>query len=735
MEQKILSEIYRAQQLMGVEKRILSEDAISPKPYIEVTQDFFQKLYQKNKSVADDILSDYLTRIGKTMSDDLIERIMRGELAQDLSEIEAKGLLEAIEAATKRSSAYKSAINDTFKETISEKAYYFAKIVLNKIGNQISTLETRILNKEITQEQANKFYRDSIDSINKTYPGIYNEIKKQIEERIGRSIDEIANYEKTNIRSRLKDLAQKAKSNANNFWDTKGQFLNMSGTEYLRYWKYTRFVNDLILFYEKQLKKPFTKSSNLDEKINEYFSFLETEVPLLFNSVVEKWSNDLSTNTQAFIKLNEYSEFFRRMMTKFESLSREVSSHSEDDIERLIDVFKENPQFAKLSSEQQELMLKQLREELTKLNPGTQSWWIRDIIGDTVLKNMWDEIWPLRKESLKSIPSNIQRYANSLIYGTFKNGKEYKLFKKEYNQLFPLFQNIQMPGFKNGVNRFTRYTTLMFVSHFVFPLVWGLVKGILMPVIQFFDGFLGNSIPPNLDYDDPNKNDVVVYVNQIIETIKDSFSVIWSPVTIFGESATETEKWSADWVATACKWLIPAPIGDIGELYDFVVGGIAYLGGKGWETDYNKAQEELRQKIEEYKSQGIDAIKNRMGELERLGQVGSDEYKALKQALEELENNQQNGGDSNQNGGNQNGGGGAAPVVDPNPGEEIQGLEQEMKNAFNSWAANNANRNPSWVEYNNDTGYVMVDGRQYMLKRTNANKLVILTTPNPTIIN
>jgi hypothetical protein len=157
---------------------------------------------------------------------------------------------------------------------------------------------------------------------------------------------------------------------------------------------------------------------------------------------------------------------------------------------------------------------------------------------------------------------------------------------------------------------------------------------------------------------------MVTYFNDIAKTIGDAYSDTFSPVSIFGESTEETDS-AMDYIATATKWLVPVPVGNIKELYDYTTAIIKYFGGKGWNDDYQKMQNEIQKRVDKLKSEGVESVKARMEELKRLGQQGSDEYKLLEQALNELLNQQNQNNDENQNNEENN----QPPVVEKYPHE------------------------------------------------------------------
>jgi hypothetical protein len=684
MEQKILSEIYRAQQLMGVEKRILSEAAGPGKPIANLMQSLLKNLYDGGPATVrfvDDVLGRYMGELGQYVDKEILERIAKGDFINEFTENQAKELQRRILEAMEKSYAYKQIVSEFYTKTIKENLPFVIEHSFNTIERRMSDLEDNILNsanKNDAIETANKIYREFVDAMEKAYPGVKDELTKAIEKRIGRG-----------IQLPLKDVSW-----AVSFWENF--YKKTRGAEFEYYIQNFRKYIDLWLIGSKKLRDEL---SEINKKIE-----------------------DIKSSSGAIPET-----LYARATAIIYSLRGDASRTIETIISDLITTGKITPEFAE--------DLRKSDRFIQWLEGGKK--WSREEGGSDPI-SIWSASVEEFNASLKAI------YGASIIAPFVKNIGDPQYMKMVIKDIIEGYKRVlsyvvttspRLPSEVVVLKNSLGYSKLTLLGNVVASKIIG---SALLPAQLATLLLIGHSLAeiPDIMWPDFHKWG------------EDDFGPEWS-----------VGKW---WLDTVTQ------LQGFSEVQQFLFQSVKENHGQvllfwtkldeAWDLLARGNNEEFRKKIKELENEIRNEMNRIKNDIKNLEQKSEDELRQLKIKWEQIKNKCKNDPDTegcdkvdevleainkllntqeeeDQNGGNQNGGGGAAPVVDPNPGEEIQGLEQEMKNAFNSWAANNANRNPSWVEYNNDTGYVMVDGRQYMLKRTNANKLVILTTPNPTIIN
>jgi len=279
MDKKILNEVYRLQSLMGVKKQLVMEAPTNPKPFAEFMADFFRKLASQEENEAKSILGDFFyNKLGRVMDEDLFTRIKNGQLASEITEVQAVELRNTIRALMNgsKSTLYKRIFTPILQQSIKEKLPQILQYAMDELSSKINIAENKIRNisdaaqKEAEENLADKFYREEIDRFEKEYPGIKEGLTEEIEKIIGRSLTRP-----------LKDI-----STFTDIWDTI--YRNLQSTELEAFiqnivkWRDTLFKNHKKLIEElKTLEKQIKETYDQTGVVNK--SKLARATAIIFN--------------------------------------------------------------------------------------------------------------------------------------------------------------------------------------------------------------------------------------------------------------------------------------------------------------------------------------------------------------------------------------------------------------------------------------------------------------------
>jgi len=172
MKKNILNEVYRTQQLMGVNKKIITEVS---NPRAAIATEFFNAILKRGEKA---LAGELLARIGKQFDENLIRAIERGGLDSQLSEIEIDNMFNIIKQLTQSSSTYKNLANQYLRNSV--------KTSIPIISNEIFADLASFMAKD--ENLTKQYYTQLISQLEKEYPGCSEDLIKEFEKRTGKSL-------------------------------------------------------------------------------------------------------------------------------------------------------------------------------------------------------------------------------------------------------------------------------------------------------------------------------------------------------------------------------------------------------------------------------------------------------------------------------------------------------------------------------------------------------------------